>query len=460
MKLEIKKIKLLFLGLTVLLLPFNGLPYFYNLLGELSNEGFIFPFAIGLFLLWIILCRDKKFHVSKASFYVLLISFVLWILLSGIMNFDTISINVFKGRSGIEKFSLQFLLISLLSTLPYVIYLLFRNEKKFLFYVRKFFIFSIITVCIYSTFELLTWFDHSFISLFINKISIFIRGKEIISSARITSVSGEASWFGIYLASAVPWLLSQFSLKNTQKYGYNLLLMYILFLGFLTYSRTVYLVIFFEITIYYILIKIKHVKQRPVIQKTLIISLIAAILFSMMIMTGWGMKVFNSSSSMFTNSNIARLGSTTAAYSVFQTSPIWGVGAGQYGFYASEHIAEWAQDNSEIISWTSDNPGTAWPPVHNLYARILAETGLVGFITWLLIWIFLLLSVLRKYLYNTKLKSNYSALEISLIVSIIGLLFVGFSSDSFRHGGYWLTFGISLVYLNQYQNKLNLLKNK
>jgi hypothetical protein len=71
----------------------------------------------------------------------------------------------------------------------------------------------------------------------------------------LRSLSGEASWFGMYLSFVFPWLMSYyFTASKTYKYYYLVIIIYALILTFLTYSRTAYFIIAFQIIAFILII--------------------------------------------------------------------------------------------------------------------------------------------------------------------------------------------------------------
>ena len=126
-----------------------------------------------------------------------------------------------------------------------------------------------------------------------------------------------------------------------------------------------------------------------------------------------------------------------AGFQVFLFHPIFGVGLGNSGYYISQTINSFGFQLTEILRVFLS--GNLLPNPKNLWVRILAETGIVGFsifISWL--W-----AVWKTARANEK---NVSSLAQAIgwmgQVVIIGLIFEGFSVDTFALPYYWITLGL------------------
>ncbi|GAB4541407.1 MAG: hypothetical protein Fur002_09780 [Anaerolineales bacterium] len=79
----------------------------------------------------------------------------------------------------------------------------------------------------------------------------------------------------------------------------------------------------------------------------------------------------------------ARGAYTSAAYAVFEERPIFGVGFGASGFYLYENLPSWALTTVPEIAKQLSPENHLFPNPKNLYMRLLAETGLLGFVLYL-----------------------------------------------------------------------------
>jgi O-antigen ligase len=99
-------------------------------------------------------------------------------------------------------------------------------------------------------------------------------------------------------------------------------------------------------------------------------------------------------------SNRSRLGIQYTLGLVFLENPISGVGLGQQAYESIHLYPSWATKNNYEFELKYLNEDVDdFPPGYNLYMRLLAETGIIGFVlfTSLLLFIFLVsLSIIKN----------------------------------------------------------------
>jgi len=453
-----KLLRFLF-GAAVVLMPFNALPYFKGIFGELSGEGSFYPFLMAI-LVWIIcmFLNESKIHIPKDLSFYLIVFFGLWAVVSGMVNLPQIIYSSTKGRTGLEKILLQYFVFIFTMIVSICIYNIFRKDDNVLLYLRRLCLISFLIAGLYSSLEILFLLGNAWSADMLNSINSLFRdtsSDSLLYFGRLRSVSGEASWFGMYLSFAMPWTLS-YLVTEKRKLPYVLLNMYFLILLILTISRTAYVICGIQIILFSMFFcKTKFVRNKSVLVYAFL-GLIGLIMFFQntpdTILNDKNildifLSLLNNDDSPYNLSNIARFGSQTAAINMFLSHPIFGVGLGQYGFHMPEFVPDWAYKSEEIILWASGSPDTPWPPVHGLYARILAEVGFFGLAIWLFLWG----RILFKLINYSKFLSNIDEIMIkSLFISIIGVLLSGFNSDSFRFFGYWILMGISWCCISAY----------
>jgi O-antigen ligase/polysaccharide polymerase Wzy-like membrane protein len=139
------------------------------------------------------------------------------------------------------------------------------------------------------------------------------------------------------------------------------------------------------------------------------------------------------------NSAGARAAYTFGALGAYEESPITGVGLGASGFYIYDHLPDWALTTVPEIARQLSPDNRLYPNPKNLYVRLLAETGLIGFF----IFSAFLFSVLGDALNSLQSKTVFSRyLGITGIFSWFAIALYNVTQDSFATPNIWINFGI------------------
>ncbi len=115
---------------------------------------------------------------------------------------------------------------------------------------------------------------------------------------------------------------------------------------------------------------------------------------------------------------------------MFVTSPVFGVGGGQYGFKVEENLPEWAFESWEVRKAIGSQDGLL--PIYSLHVRILAELGILGLLAWAFNW---------ASLWKRLLRSPHWARKTSLLTCLY-IFLTGLSSGSFRPPATWVLLGV------------------
>lgn len=139
------------------------------------------------------------------------------------------------------------------------------------------------------------------------------------------------------------------------------------------------------------------------------------------------------------NSAGARAAYTFGGLGAYEESPVLGVGLGASGFYMYDHLPDWALTTVPEIARQLNPENRLYPNPKNMYVRILAETGLVGFF----IFVAYLFSVL-----GDALRALQSGTTVGRYLGIAGLFswfavaLYNITQDSFATPNIWINFGI------------------
>jgi O-antigen ligase len=139
------------------------------------------------------------------------------------------------------------------------------------------------------------------------------------------------------------------------------------------------------------------------------------------------------------NSAGARAAYTAGAMGAYEESPIAGVGLGASGFYIYDNLPDWAMTTVPEIARQLSPENRLYPNPKNMYVRLLAETGLLGFFGF----IAFLFSILGDVL--LALKKDQTILHYVGIAGLFSWLAVAMyngTQDSFATPNIWINFGI------------------
>jgi O-antigen ligase len=140
-------------------------------------------------------------------------------------------------------------------------------------------------------------------------------------------------------------------------------------------------------------------------------------------------------------SNLSRLGFQVAAFNIFAANPMFGVGLGQFGFHVSAHMPDWAFLSPEVGPMLT-YPLAPWPNVYSIYARIAAELGVAGLIGWVVLWVGLAFALAGQLRRDADPRGPTITWHYPVILNCVGVLFSGFTTDTFRTPMIWIALGL------------------
>jgi len=139
------------------------------------------------------------------------------------------------------------------------------------------------------------------------------------------------------------------------------------------------------------------------------------------------------------NSAGARTAYLFGALGAYEESPVFGVGLGASGFYIYDHLPDWSLTTVPEIAKQLSPESRLYPNPKNMYARLLAETGLFGF-TLFIAFLFSLLGDSLIALQNKSAFARY--LGIAGMFSWIAIVIYNITQDSFATPNLWINLGI------------------
>lgn len=450
MKISHSKVEKNLLTVAILGVPFI-VSLNVNFLGALGKNASFYPLFFGV-LFWGIkkFFLEKKVLIPKSPSYYLFLMFLLVVIFSGVINLPSLIEMQFQGVNGADRFIVQtgalcFYFFSALFVSHACTYFI----KEPISFFRHILLLSFIIPAAYSFFEILVFGGFLFAQDALTSLDMIFRKADDLYYYRIRSVTAEASAFGMYSALLFPWLLNCILHDNgSKKIFFLIIFFYFLTLNLLSFSRTSYVILTIEFILYvsFFFSSIRH-RLRTSIGYISIGGIIFGVLY-LKIGEELGIDVGQIFLSLTADdgpqamSNVARYASTLAALELWQEYPIFGCGLGAYGFYAPGYYPNWAWSSIEIVGWSLNTLSEgSWPLAHNMYARMLAETGALGAGLWGLIGVFLIYEIWGL------LKYDVNKMYVKcLLISTVGILLCGFNSESLHFFAYWIILGMVWSY--------------
>ncbi|MBT3276352.1 MAG: hypothetical protein HN368_24610 [Spirochaetales bacterium] len=155
----------------------------------------------------------------------------------------------------------------------------------------------------------------------------------------------------------------------------------------------------------------------------------------------------------FSSSETVRIGFPIAGVMQLRQAPLLGVGGGNTRFFMKDYIYKlmpWAKQMPEVVQYVEEQSSAATP--RNLYARIIGETGILGFF----LFVYLVSEVARAIRpvwkgENTRVKCFFQRLTITILV--INLQF-----DSFALQQNWVFLAIVTAWLVRRNNETDFVR--
>jgi hypothetical protein len=139
------------------------------------------------------------------------------------------------------------------------------------------------------------------------------------------------------------------------------------------------------------------------------------------------------------NSAGARAAYTFGALGAYDESPWLGVGLGAGGFYIYNHLPDWSMTTVPEIARQLSPQSHLYPNPKNMYARLLAETGLIGFFLFVAFQFSILGDVLTVLKKSDRLARFLGAAGL---FTWFAISIYNFTQDSFATPNIWINFGI------------------
>jgi O-Antigen ligase len=287
--------------------------------------------------------------------------------------------------------------------------------------------------------------------------------RELIKTDRISGLAYEPAWLAGQISTVyLPWLFAALLTRERVtrfKWLEPLLLAAALLLLLATFSRGGLLTVAATVVITFLLVGRAQIGAvwhwfisgfrrgfgwiwRVALIGVILLSTLGSLWF--LSRKNYIARLWNSQSTsiqvfLIQNSAGARAAYILGAFGAYQQYPWTGVGLGASGFYIYNNLPDWTMTTVPEIARQLSPDSNLYPNPKNLFMRLLAETGLIGFFLFLAFQFSLLGDAL---LALTQKSIPWRYLGIAAIFTWIALIFYNMTQDSLALPDLWINLGI------------------
>lgn len=282
--------------------------------------------------------------------------------------------------------------------------------------------------------------------------------RELVKTNRVSGMAYEPAWLAGQIATVyLPWLFASVltGVRVTRFKWLELILLGLAGLLVLaTYSRGGLLTAGAATALTFLLVGRAEVRmawqwfssKNWILRFGVVILVLATVIGSGVFLSqkGYIARLFESDAEsveefVIENSAGARSAYLVSALGAYEESPILGVGLGASGFYMYDHLPDWSLTVVPEIARQLSPENKLYPNPKNMYARLLAETGLIGFILFLAF----MFSLLADSLSALQTRNSFTRyLGIAGLFSWIAIAMYNITQDSFATPNLWINLGI------------------
>ncbi len=460
--------------LLLILLPITSMPLVARVLGSDTVAAPSIVLLALLIILWFIpyLLKNGKLPIHALP----LIFFLICALLSTFLGFF-IELPPFKDFSFL-KGNIQAIITLVIGVGFYLVAACWPGNDKSLTKALRLINWGGVVLLLWSSAQAISWFGFHRYPTWMFDLQGLISAR-VLYHHRVTGLALEPSWLAhqlnmLYLPLWLAASVKKYSSHSFRFLGFsleNILLLLGITALFLTFSRIGFLAfllmtltLVIQLNIKFVnLVKMKFLAQARVAQNkisklsktiSIILSISLVVLYLIVLLAGlfiltkidsrmaylfdFSTKKDNPLLRYFTNLQFGeRAVYWMAGWEIFNIFPLLGIGLGNAGFYFPQLITPYGWTLIEVRRLVYRSHVLL--NIKNLWVRLLAETGIVGFSIFISWMIFLFITAIRNLNKQPKL---VSVMGWAGLFVLIALLVEGFSIDSFALPYWWISLGL------------------
>jgi O-antigen ligase len=298
---------------------------------------------------------------------------------------------------------------------------------------------------------------------FVSRIQLAFSMRELIRTNRISGMAYEPAWLAGEIATIyLPWLFASLLTRwrvTRFRWFETILIICAGLILLATFSRGGLATVAATIVLTLLFVGGEYIRSawswfvsgfrnaKGLIARLVVILVIAAILFGAGLFLSrknyisrlWNNNATNVQDFLIQNSAGARAAYIAGALGAYRDHPWTGVGLGADGFYIYQNLPDWIMTFVPEIAQQLSPTSGLYPNAKNLYVRLLAETGLIGFVLFLAFQLFILGDIILALKQRSAL---WRYLGIAALFSWLGIIFYNMTQDSFATPFIWLNLGI------------------
>jgi O-antigen ligase len=112
---------------------------------------------------------------------------------------------------------------------------------------------------------------------------------------------------------------------------------------------------------------------------------------------------------------------------------------GAAGLYLTQTLPDWSHFNNPDIAQLLSPDNSVYPNTKNLYIRLLSETGILGFWSFILLYLLTLGKILNLLVSKRK---ELAFLGTASLLTWLSIVLLGFTQDSLAMPIIWIPLGI------------------
>ncbi|HUH97399.1 MAG TPA: O-antigen ligase family protein [Anaerolineales bacterium] len=337
-----------------------------------------------------------------------------------------------------------------------------RDEAELRFTIR-WMLFGFVLDILWSGVQGVTFYLHILPRPLVTRLQLAFSMRALIRTDRVSGMAYEPAWLAGEIATIyLPWLFASLltGVRATRFKWFELILLVCAAMLLLaTFSRGGLATVGATVVLTSLFIGGEYMRTawkwfasgfhsargivlRAIMMMAVAVSVLGGLLFlsrKNYISRLWNTQAASIQDFLIQNSAGARAAYIWGALGAYRDHPWTGVGLGADGFYIYQNLPDWIMTVVPEIASQLSPASTLYPNAKNLYVRLLAETGLIGFILFLAFQLFLLgdlIAVLRAR------SGPWRYLGIAALFSWLGIIFYNMTQDSFATPNIWLNLGI------------------